>query len=313
MKKLCFELSLAAIFLFLFLYPSQALAASRVGLHLWFDTLLPTLLPFMILSGIFIRGDLARPLVSLLAPFFKKALMLSPGGTYALLMGFLCGCPMGAKTVNDLLERGQIAPEEAQYLAGFCNNLSPSFIVTFLVTEKLGRPALMLPVLVILYGSPLLFAILTNPAYRRLAACPKETPAPNPPAAREALSFVMVDHCILDSVLTVVRLGGYIMLFAILAGAVRLLPFPPKATAVLTALAEITNGIPAILEAFPFPAAFLLLMTLASFGGLSALAQTDSAGGFSDKKNAHLSLWKYVRSKLLISLIAAFLSVCFLL
>lgn len=321
MKKICYEISVTAILMFLFLNPSQALDASRTGLHLWFDTLLPTLLPFMILSSILIRADLVRPLVALLAPVFRKTLSLSPGGTYALLMGFLCGCPMGAKTVSDLLARGKISVQEAQYLLGFCNNISPSFIVTFLVTEQLRRPALMLPALVILYGSPLLYGILTNPSYRRSCCRQSQEEKTETSQAKEPLCFGMVDRCILDGVVTIVRIGGYIMLFAILAGVLQVLPLPGKGKALLTALAEITNGIPAILQAFPFPSSFLFLMVLVSFGGLSAIAQTDSViqkpgrpadSGISDIKNAHLSLWKYVRSKLIISLLALLLSLIFL-
>ena len=317
MKKICYEISVTAILIFLFLCPSRALAASRTGLHLWFDTLLPTLLPLMILSNILIRADLVRPLVAILAPVFRRLLMLSPGGTYALLMGFLCGCPMGAKTVSDLMARGQITLEEAQYLLGFCNNISPSFIITFLVTEQLRRPALMLPALVILYGSPLLYGILTNPSYRRNCGCHARSLAAENTAPKETLCFGMVDSCILDGVLTIVKLGGYIMLFAILAGILQALPLPQNGKALLTAAAEITNGIPALISAFPFPSSFLFLMILVSFGGLSAIAQTVSviqnAGRQNAKmKNAHLSLWKYVRSKLIISFLAFLLSLCFL-
>lgn len=319
MKKICYGISITAILLFLFLYPSQALTASRTGLHLWFDTLLPTLLPFMILSGILIRADLVRPLVALLSPFFQKTLMLSPGGTYALFMGFLCGCPMGAKTVSDLLARGQLTLPEAQYLLGFCNNISPSFIITFLVTEQLGRPALMLPSLVILYGSPLFYGILTNPSYRRASSGQAVSLPEEVKPLKEPLCFGMVDVCILDGVITIVRVGGYIMLFALLAGVLQVLPIPLKGKALLTAMAEITNGIPALIKAFPYPASFLLLMCLTAFGGLSAIVQTDSVLQKADgktssgnMKNAHLSLWKYVRSKLIISALALFLSLCFL-
>ena len=307
MKKICYGISIAAILVFLFFCPTQALTASRAGLHLWFDTLLPTLLPFMILSNILIRADLVRPLVSILAPFSHRLLLLSPGGTYAMLMGFLCGCPMGAKTVSDLRIREQISQEEAEYLMGFCNNISPSFIITFLVMEQLRRPALLIPTLLILYGAPLLYGALTNPAYRRachgqnLSTCSiQNTP-------KEVLCFGMVDSCILDGVITIVKLGGYIMLFAILSGIFQALPLSLPAKALLTAIAEITNGIPAILHTFSFPKSYFLLVILVSFGGLSAIAQTDSV-----IKSAHLPLGKYVRSKLLISFLSFLLVLCFL-
>ena len=117
----------------------------------------------------------------------------------------------------------------------------------------------------------------------------------------------MVDSCILDGVITIVKLGGYIMLFAILSGIFQALPLSLPAKALLTAIAEITNGIPAILHTFSFPKSYFLLVILVSFGGLSAIAQTDSV-----IKSAHLPLGKYVRSKLLISFLSFLLVLCFL-
>lgn len=307
MKKICFGISLTTVLLFLLLCPTQALAASRNGLHLWFDTLLPVLLPFLILSGILIRAGLIRPFVAALAPLFHRLLFLSPGGTYALLMGFLCGYPMGAKTVSDLASSGQMSSAEAQYLLGFCNNISPSFIITFLVTDQLRRPALLIPALLILYGAPLIAGILTNHSYRLSCQRTDGQSVLRKNTPKETLCFAMIDSCILDAVITIVKLGGYIMLFAILSGIIRILPVSEKAKALMTAAAEITNGIPAVISAFPFPLSFLLLMILISFGGMSAIAQTDSV-----IKNAHLSLGKYVRSKLMISFIAFLLTLCFL-
>jgi sporulation integral membrane protein YlbJ len=301
MKKYILGLILGMVLSFLLLFPAQALSASRNGLSLWFDTLLPTLLPFCILSNLLIRSGMVRPLTALLSPLTRRLFGLSANGTYALFMGFFCGCPMGAKTLNDLMERHQISRTEANYLLSFCNNLSPTFLMTFLVTEQLKQPTLALPILALLYGSPLLFAMITNPFYRR-----KKKHLPDSSLLSdsvEPLSFALADACILDGVLTLVKLGGYLILFSILSAIFAALPIPTPLCALLTGICEITGGIPAILTSFSFPADLLLLMPLCAFGGLSALAQTDSV-----TKNAHLSMGKYVRSKCLISLIAFLLS-----
>ena len=171
MKKILYGLGVGGILCFLLLFPSDALSASRNGLHLWFDTLLPTLLPFMILSNFFDSGraDPAygiRPL-----PLFYRLLRLSSSGTYALVIGFLCGYPMGAKVLADLRNTEQISREEAEYLLEFCNNISPSFIITFLVTANLKAPALTVPTLLILYGAPILWGDFSEPLL------PQKTPA----------------------------------------------------------------------------------------------------------------------------------------
>ncbi len=314
-KRFCWFSAVVSVLLFLFFCPAPAFAASCAGLHLWFDTLLPTLLPFMILSGILIRADMVRPLASLLSPVFGRLLGISPEGTYAVFMGFLCGCPMGAKILGELLAKGQIQRAEAQYLLSFCNNLSPSFIVTYLLIGQLKSPALILPSILILYGAPILYALCTNPGYRRNKNTGKpEEEMEERPSVSETLSFSMVDSCITDAVLTMVRIGGYVMLFSLLAGIFHLLPVPEHIRAILTALSEITNGIPALVHTFSWPVLYPVLVFFCSLGGFSALAQTDSVlkEKMNDKKNAHLSFGKYVRSRILISMLAFLMALCYI-
>lgn len=58
-------------------YPLESLAFSLTGLQLWFNKMVPVLLPFMILSGIMIRLNLteyfARILSPVLTPFCISA------------------------------------------------------------------------------------------------------------------------------------------------------------------------------------------------------------------------------------------------
>ena len=162
MKKWLLAFLLLTTLLFLLLFPVPALAASRRGLNLWFGTLVPTLLPFLILSGFLIHTGLVHIPASLLAPVFGRLFGVSPLGSYACFIGFLCGFPMGAKVLADLTRNGRMAPEEASYLLGFINNVSPSFVITFLVTESLERPDLLLPTLLLLYGTAILYGLFTE-------------------------------------------------------------------------------------------------------------------------------------------------------
>lgn len=306
MKKIIYGMMITAILCFLLLSPAEALEASRSGLNLWFNTLLPTLLPFMILSNFLIQAGLIHSIISLFSPLFNRLLSISPSGTYALIIGFLCGYPMGAKVLSDLKYTGRISKEEAEYLLEFCNNISPSFIITFLVTTQLKDPSLLVPTLVILYGSPTIWGILLNHSYRKKIRLYPGI-SRNEQDSGEKLSFSLIDDCIMDGVATIVKLGGYVMLFAIISGMIKQIPLPyPGLKAILIGVTEITNGIPEVAGQFAGSARFLTLMILCSFGGLSSIAQTNSV-----IKSAHLSLGKYVRSKIVISLIAALLAACF--
>lgn len=132
MKKLLFTIFCITQIGFILVYPTEALKAAREGLNLWLNVMIPTLLPFLICTGILVQ---TRPDQRLLAPFktlWKIVFGISPAGAYAVLVGMLCGYPMGAKTTSDLYENGQITKKEAEYLLTFVNQPSPVFVRTYL-------------------------------------------------------------------------------------------------------------------------------------------------------------------------------------
>lgn len=131
MKKRITILTICLLLAFLLAFPKEALAAAREGLGLWLDTLLPTLLPFLILTGILLRTDGITRIVQPIAPFFKVLTGLSGEGAYAFVLGLLCGYPMGAKLTADLYHAGKINRQESEYLLTCCNNPSPAFLVTY--------------------------------------------------------------------------------------------------------------------------------------------------------------------------------------
>ena len=91
MKRIFYTAGTLLLLIFLLRFPEEALAASRDGLKLWLNTLFPTLLPFIILTGILIHTGTAEKLLKPLAPVWSHVFGTSPSGAYALLLGLLCG------------------------------------------------------------------------------------------------------------------------------------------------------------------------------------------------------------------------------
>lgn len=88
----------------------------------------------------------------------------SPSGAYALLLGLLCGYPMGTKITSDLYGCGRISRREAEYLLTFTNHASPVFIYTYLIHICLNdrfHPRL-------IYGPLILASFLTMVIFRFL-------------------------------------------------------------------------------------------------------------------------------------------------
>lgn len=88
MKRKAMLLIICLLLLFLLCYPKEALHASKNGMQLWLDTLLPTLLPFMILTNILIHTEGITKIVHPISPFFKVFFGLSPNGHMRLFWAF---------------------------------------------------------------------------------------------------------------------------------------------------------------------------------------------------------------------------------
>lgn len=277
----------------LLLYPSDCVIFALFGLNLWFQKMVPALLPFMILSGMMIRMNLTDKIVFLLRPLLQPLLRLRPVMLYAIVAGFLCGFPMGARVVADLYERKKISKPEATYLLAFCNNIGPVYFLGF------ALPALSLegnlPYLVGMYGLPFIYGILLRfTVYRKALECPASHPAEEMPAMGLAAAL---DESMISGMEGITRLGGYMIFFNLL----NIIPFvllpQSRLRSLISCFLEITGGIQSVGPGNPHMALILL-----SFGGLSCLAQTNSC-----IRNTGLSF----RSHLLHKLIITMITVCY--
>lgn len=151
---LCFLL----LFFLILTNASQAAAYAAEGFLLWYSKMIPSLLPFMILSGLMIRMGLSQRMGKWFQPVLKPLLCCRPEVNYGVLIGFLCGFPMGARVAAQLYQGGRIDRQEARFLLAFCNNIGPVYFCSFVLPLQ-GRK-LVLPYVIGMYGLPLLYGML---------------------------------------------------------------------------------------------------------------------------------------------------------
>ena len=306
MKKLLYYLSFTCFLLFLLLFPKNAAEYAKTGLMLWFNTLLPSMLPFMILSGLLIKTEFLEKLLSFTGRFWKSVFGLTPMGGYGLLMGIFCGYPMGAKTAADLYRNHCISRQEACYLLTFSNHPGPAFLSSYLCGELLHQEELALPAYGILYLSSFLTSLIFRPFY----SFSKE---PDRHQKRKEASSVFswgeaLDTSIMGSFLSITKLGGYIILFSLFQGILNLLPhLSPNLKCILLGITEITTGTAAIAQQnWALSLTFPLLLAFTAFGGLCIAFQTKSMLGETD-----LSLTPYLKGKLCTFFITLTLGILF--
>lgn len=308
-KKLLFA-GTCFLLLFLLANPGPALFAARNGLSLWLNTLLPTLLPFLILTGLLLHIQLPLKIPTSGIRLCQTLFGLSPWGMYSFLFGKLLGFPIGAKLAADLTYTGKISRQEGEYLLAFCSNPSLAFLLTFLGQTCLkGRyPArdLLFPLFLADLCCMLFFRFFV---YKGCTAADHMWPDPDAIAEKKTSQVcstgALLDVCIMNGFETITRLGGYILLFSVLSPCFSQCPLIPDTfKEILLCIMELTTGLNRIASSnLPERTIYLAAMTLSSFGGLCVAAQTKSV------LDGRLSFFPYASAKCL----STILTLCILL
>lgn len=281
-------------------FPKLSVSFALSALNLWFTKMIPTLFPFMVLSGILIRMNLVRPLCAPLRPVSRFLFGVEENGIFCIIIGFLCGFPMGAKVISDLYKRNEISLREAEYLLSFCNNIGPIYFCGYvLVTLHIENK---LPFLFGMYGIPLLYGIISSHINRGAvsAVC-----CASVPEKQEASKFMdALDSSIFSGIENITKLGGYMIFFNLFNMFPRILMQKGffnhlsyegriRLTYFFSCFFEISNGVNLVNNKEPF-----LVLSMLSFGGICCMAQT-----YSLIKDTPLSIVKYGINKLLFLLL----------
>lgn len=275
MKRRLFILSVIFLFILMLFFPTPVFEGASEGILLWFQIVLPTLLPFILLSNLMIQTNAVYYISKITGPVLGKIFGVSNSGSFAVISGFLCGYPMGAKVTSDLLRTGRISYEEASYLLSFCNNTSPMFIISYVVMQNTPSDRLVIPSIAILFLSPAICSRIFFPFYKK-SLVSNRFPGLSP-AKERPFSLTILDTCMMNSFEAIAKVGGYIMLFSIITKLACLLPWNNWIPfQIFLSFLEITAGIPVItkLSILPWSMRWMLILGLTSFGGLCAAAQT---------------------------------------
>ena len=224
MKKKLIFLCLLLFIAYILTAPKDAVNAASVGLVLWYTRVLPTLLPFVILSNILMDSNYLQYLNKITAPLVSRLIPVSDNGAFVLLSGFLFGFPIGSKNCAALLASGKITRREADVLFIITNNISPVFVTSFILYTQLKLSHLSAVTLLILYFPALLLCSILLSTDARRTKGRTAFHAQKQPASGSQMNFKIIDTGIMDGFETLTRLGGYIMLFSMIASLLQKLP-----------------------------------------------------------------------------------------
>ncbi|MEB3101211.1 nucleoside recognition domain-containing protein [Ferviditalea candida] len=135
-------LATAAGFVILFIvrFPDQAFQASLQGLKIWWSIVFPALLPFLILSEMFIAFGMAHAFGALLEPAMRLFFRLPGTAGWAVVVGWTAGYPTGAEAAAKLRKQKQISRCEGERLLGLSHAANPIWLISVVATGFLGEP-----------------------------------------------------------------------------------------------------------------------------------------------------------------------------
>ncbi|MFI3170959.1 MAG: transporter [Eubacteriales bacterium] len=306
MKTFLLHIFVLFLFFLLLIFPMETLNGATAGLLLWYQVLLPTLLPFIIVSTLLIKTKAYQTIYKFTGSTIGKFFHTTQGGTLAVIIGFLCGYPMGAKVINDLRMQDTISEQEAKYLLSFCNNTSPMFIISYFIYQILEDTSLLFPTFLALYSAPILVSFFTRRIYKidsksYLAYEPQNLP----PKSNSRFSYKVLDDIIMDSISLILKIGGYVMLFSIfICLSTTLTSRYMPSLRYLIPLLEITNGLNIYRSLNPELLQYSSMLFLVSFGGLCAVGQTQCVLDSQELKISH-----YFFQKIITAIIAVIIGV----
>lgn len=309
MRKFLISFSFCFLFIIFLLQPETVVSGASEGLLLWFHTVLPTLFPFFVVTSLLTGTNAFSYISSAISPLFCRFFHISAPSVIAIIGGFFCGYPMGAKIVADLWKTNQISQAEGLYLLSFCNNASPMFIISFFITQQLKMPELAIPSIMIIFTSPILCSFIFRRYYfsQAINSMYSESLQRSPHSTFNFLE--LFDDAINAGMETILKIGGYIIFFSILISMLQQIPFKnPLVNFFLIPSLEITNSITLLANtSLNFWAKYVLMMSHISFGGLCAVFQTKCV-----LKKQEFPLGTYIIEKLVTAMATSLFSYIFL-
>ncbi len=259
--------------------------------------MIPSLFPYLILSDLIVSSGLGDRIGNLLSRPTKKLLRVSGASSAAIILGALCGFPVGAKTAVTLYEKGSISRSETERLLCFCNNTGPGFLVAGIGASFFGDAELGL----LFYAAQLLSALLIGIGCRSFKNMKQTSEGKSRELYKKTGAKLFTD-AVSGSAAQMLPICGYIVFFSYLVAVIGTLVSEVTASPLLRTLLcgifELSSGCLAASALFSSGYPFIICAAVCAFfigwSGVSVHAQTAAVC-----RTHSISLVPYIFAKLI--------------
>ncbi len=266
MKRLRTGILASVGLLVLILDAKTGIQGAAEGLALCFKSIIPSLLPFFVLS-ILITNSLAGERIRVLQPL-ERLLRIPKGSGSIFLIGILGGYPVGAQSVAQSYKNGSIRKIDAQRMLGFCSNAGPSFLFG-IVACKFSRMEFAWALWLIHILSAVLVGILLPGGSNAQTKCSPSKDISMTDALQKAIR-ILAAVC------------GWVILFRVVIAFITrwiLWIFPDWVQVFVCGILELANGCCALDRMTNEGLRFIVCSGMLAFGGLCVCMQTASVTG----------------------------------
>ena len=231
-------LFLCALCLILTVFGETSSRAAQAAVSMCLSRLIPALFPYMVVSSMLVSTGAADSISRRLPA--ARIFGLPAEASSAVILGFLCGFPLGAKTAAELYRRGTVTKAQAEVLISVANNTGPSFVVSVIGAAFWNSAAFGW----FLYFAQLVSAVIAGMFVNRIIARPDKIEAQtSAPAAKEPLLSAFL-FAVKDSVGACLNVCGFVTVFAVVISYISCLTdlVSPILTSGVAAIFELTEA-----------------------------------------------------------------------
>lgn len=203
------------------LFPTESISAAKNGFSIWVNTLIPSLLPFIIAANLIVSLKFMDIVGLIINPVTKKLFNVSGKSALVFAISTVSGYPIGAKLASELRQNNEISKYEAQRLVSFCSTSGPLFMVGAVSIGMFNNPAIGYLILICHYlGSLSVGLIFRNYggdslSYKKLSIKKEMDIIISARSKDNRGFFVLFGDAVFNGVNTILSVGGFVIVFSV--------------------------------------------------------------------------------------------------
>lgn len=203
------------------IFPKEAIESARYGFKIWYDILIPSLLPFIIGANLIVELKITDIIGYIINPLTKLLFRVSGKSALVFVISMFSGYPVGTKLASELRNKNEISRFEAQRLVSFCSTSGPLFIIGSVATGMFLNEGLGYLMIICHYlGSisvGLLFRNYGNDNLEKNNSSLKEVTRKsiNLRSKSEKGFFVLFGSAVFSAMNTLIMVCGFVIVFSV--------------------------------------------------------------------------------------------------